>query len=115
MTAMIISGGLIPLTEPAHPEQVTANPIGPAGKLIAKVLTDMQLSASTIVVFVESGEAFDTLKQLVHQVCQDQCLMLPVLPLEYESVHYLLHQSASEGDLANYAVYRSEHLHVLSK
>lgn len=56
------------------------------------------LSASTIVAFVESGEPFDTLKQLVHRACQDQCVILPVLPLEYENVHYRLQQSASEGE-----------------
>lgn len=57
------------------------------------------LSASTTVAFVESGEPFDTLKQLVHQSCQDQRLLLPVLPLEYENVFYRLHQSASEGEI----------------
>lgn len=50
------------------------------------------------VVFVESGEPSDTLKQLVHQICQDQCLLPPVLPLEYVNVRYRLHQHASEGE-----------------
>ena len=55
-------------------------------------------SASTIVAFVASGEPCDALKQLVRQACKDQCLLSPVLPLEYESVHYRLHHSASEGE-----------------
>ncbi|KAL3138717.1 hypothetical protein ABBQ32_006471 [Trebouxia sp. C0010 RCD-2024] len=47
------------------------------------------------VVFVQSGEPGDTLKQLVHQICQDQCLLPPLLPLEYENIRYRLHHSAS--------------------
>ena len=54
-------------------------------------------TASTVVAFVASGEPFDALKQLVHQACQHQCLM-PVLPLEYQNVHYRLQQPASEGE-----------------
>lgn len=55
-------------------------------------------SASTMVAFVESGEPFDVLKQLVLQACQDQGLMLTVVPLEYWSVHYRLQRTASEGE-----------------
>lgn len=51
-----------------------------------------------VVAFVESGEPGETLRQLVQQVCQYQCLMPPVMPVEYENVRYWLHQSAGIGE-----------------
>lgn len=64
--------------------------------LLAPAIQGMARVPATVV-FVQSGEPGDTLKQLVHQICQDQCLLPPLLPLEYENIRYRLHHSASAG------------------
>ena len=66
-------------------------------QVVLQAVQDMT-GAPAIVVFVESGETCETLKLLVHQICQGQCLMPPVLPLEYENIRYWLHHSATEGE-----------------
>ena len=65
--------------------------------VLLRALQDMTRAPATVV-FVESGETGETLKQLVHQICQDQCLIPPVLPLEYENIRYWLHHFATEGE-----------------
>ena len=57
------------------------------------------VSASSVIAFVESGHAFDGLKQLMQQTCQELKCVLPVLPLEYEGVRYRLQRAAAEGKL----------------
>lgn len=55
----------------------------------------------SVLAFVESGHAFDSLRQIVQQCCQETNSMPPVLPLEYEGVRYRLHQAAAEGKVHN--------------
>lgn len=46
---------------------------------------------SSVVVYVESGRATDTLKEFVRHSCLQQSILLPVLPLEHENGSYRLY------------------------
>ena len=50
-----------------------------------------------VVAFVENGRASDTFSALVHQACQDQKILPPVLRLEFDTVRYRLFRSAAKG------------------
>ncbi|KAL0043957.1 hypothetical protein WJX82_008849 [Trebouxia sp. C0006] len=51
---------------------------------------------SSVVVYVESGQATDTLKEFVRHSCLQQSILLPVLPLEHENGWYRLYISPAE-------------------
>lgn len=52
---------------------------------------------SSVVVYLESGKATDTLKEFVRHFCLQQSLLLPVLPLEYQKGSYRLYVPPAEG------------------
>ncbi len=52
---------------------------------------------SSVVVYVESGLATDTLKEFVRHSCLQQSIFLPVLPLEHENGSYRLYVPPAEG------------------
>ena len=52
---------------------------------------------SSVVVYVESGRATDTLKEFVRHSCLQQSILLPVLPLEHENGSYRLYILPAEG------------------
>ena len=52
---------------------------------------------SSVVVYLESGKATDTLKEFVRHSCLQQSLLLPVLPLEHENGSYRLYVPPAEG------------------
>ncbi len=52
---------------------------------------------SSVVVYVDSGQATVTLKDFVRHSCLQQSILLPVLPLEYENGSYRLYIPPAEG------------------
>jgi hypothetical protein len=52
---------------------------------------------SSVVVYLESGQATDTLKEFVRHSCLQQSVLLPVLPLEHENGSYRLYVPPAEG------------------
>lgn len=54
-------------------------------------------SMSSVVVYLESGQATDTLKEFVRHSCLQQSVLLPVLPLEHENGSYRLYVPPAEG------------------
>jgi hypothetical protein len=69
---------------------------------------------SSVVVYVESGQATDTLKEFVRHSCLQQSILLPVLPLEHENGWYRLYISPAEGSDNCTRAPTHEH-HVMSK
>ena len=52
---------------------------------------------SSVVVYLESGQATDTLKEFVRHFCLQQSVLLPELPREHENGSYRLYVPPAEG------------------